>query len=129
MKELKFKSYKQFQQFIEHKAMEKAVMKELQNEELSDFVKEFSDKSNKMWQENECDAAIEKQGYVVINVWKDEVGKRKVGRGRPKKPESEKYNHSIHVRLDESTYSRLTNFCQEHNLEVSEAIRDMIKKL
>ncbi|WP_226670913.1 hypothetical protein [Metabacillus litoralis] len=129
MKELTFKSYNQFQQFIEHKAMEKAVMKELHNEELSLFIKEFIDRSNRMWQENDCDKAIEKDGFVVIRVWKDEIGRRKVGRGRPKKPDSEKYNHSIHVRLDEQTYSTLTHFCKENNLEVSEAIRDMIKKL
>lgn len=129
MKELTFTSFDQFQQFIEHKAMEKAVMKQLKDEELATFKKEFKDRAMKMWKENDCDNWIVKHGYVIINVWKDGIDRRKLTRGRPKKLDSEKYNHSIHVRLDEDSYGRLKNYCIEKNIDISEAIRQLIKKL
>lgn len=129
MKELTFKSYNQFQQFIEHKAMEKAVMKGLQDEKLATFKKEFKERANKMWKENDCDHWLEKHGYVIITVWKDEIGRRKMARGRPKKLESDKFNHSIHVRLDDDAYGKLSQYCREKDIEISEAIRQLIRKL
>jgi hypothetical protein len=129
MKELTFTSYNQFQQFIEHKAMEKAVMRGLQDEKLTTFKKEFKERAINMWKENECDHWIEKHGYVVITVWKDEIGRRKVGRGRPKKLDSDKFNRSINVRLDEDAYDKLTQYCKEKDIEISEAIRQLINKL
>lgn len=129
MKELTFTSYEQFLQFNEHKAMEKAIMKGLQGEELATFKVEFLQKAKAMWKEYDCDHWIQKHGYVIINVWKDGIGKRKVTRGRPKKLDSEKYLYSVHVRLDEDTYRKLTNHCQENQMDVSEAIRDLIKTL
>jgi hypothetical protein len=129
MKELTFKSYDQFQQFIEHKAMEKAIMKGLQGDELEKYKYEFHHRANSMWKENDCDHWIQKHGYVIITVWKDGIGKRKITRGRPKKLDSDKYSHSIHVRLDVETYRKLTNYCDENQLDVSEAIRDLIKTL
>jgi hypothetical protein len=129
MKELTFTSYDQFKQFIEHKAMEKAVMRGLKDEELATFKKEFKERANKMWRENDCDHWLEKHGYVVINVWKDEIGRRKVARGRPKKLDSDKFNHSIHVRLDDDAYGKLSQYCKDEDLEISEAIRQLIKKL
>lgn len=129
MKELTFTSYDQYQQFIEHKAMEKAVMKGLQDEKLAEFKRGFKEKATKMWKENECDYWIEKHGYVVITVWKDEVGKRKIMRGRPKKLGSEKFNHSIHVRLDDESYRKLSQYCEKNELEISEVVRELIKSL
>ncbi len=129
MKELTFTSYDQFQQFIEHKAMEKAIMKGLQGEELTEFKHDFKQRAVSMWKENDCDHWIEKHGYVIITVWKDDIGKRKITRGRPKKLDSDKYIHSVHVRLDEETYRKLTNYCQNHQLDVSETIRSLIKTL
>lgn len=129
MKELTFTSYDQFQQFIEHKAMEKAVMRGLKDEKLSTFKTEFKERANKMWKENDCDHWIEKHGYVVITVWKDEIGKRKIARGRPKKLDSDKFNRTINVRLDEDAYDKLTQYCKEKDIEISEAIRQLINKL
>ncbi|MGM0779275.1 MAG: ribbon-helix-helix protein, CopG family [Bacillota bacterium] len=129
MKELTFKSYDQFLQFNEHKAMEKAVMKGLQGDELVKFKLEFLQRAKTMWKEYDCDLWLEKHGYVIINVWKDGSGKRKVTRGRPKKLDSEKYVHTVHVRLDEETYRQLTNHCQDNQIDVSEAIRCLIKTL
>ncbi|WP_338787579.1 ribbon-helix-helix protein, CopG family [Metabacillus sp. FJAT-53654] len=129
MKELTFRSYDQFQQFIEHKVMEKAVMKGLQDEKLATFKKEFKERANKMWKENDCDHWIEKHGYVVIMVWKDEIGRRKIARGRPKKLESDKFNHSIHVRLDDDAYEKLSQYCREKDIDISEAIRQLIREL
>ncbi|OAS84108.1 hypothetical protein [Metabacillus litoralis] len=129
MKELTFRSYDQFQQFIEHKVMEKAVMKGLQDEKLATFKKEFKERANKMWKENDCDHWIEKHGYVVITVWKDEIGRRKIARGRPKKLESDKFNHSIHVRLDDGAYEKLSQYCREKDIDISEAIRQLIREL
>ncbi|MBO1512802.1 hypothetical protein [Metabacillus bambusae] len=129
MKELTFTSYEQFQQFIKHKAMEKAVMRGLKDEKLSTFKTEFKERANKMWKENDCDHWIEKHGYVVITVWKDEIGKRKIARGRPKKLDSDKFNRTINVRLDEEAYDKLTQYCKEKDIEISEAIRQLINKL
>lgn len=129
MKELTFRSYEQFQQFIEHKAMEKAIMKQLKGDELAAFKKEFISNAQKMWKENDCDHWVAKHGYVIINVWKDGIDKRKLTRGRPKKLDSEKYNHSIHVRLDEDSYNRLKNYCTEKNIDISETIRRLINQL
>lgn len=129
MKELTFKSYDQFQQFIEHKAMEKGIMKGLQGEELTEFKHDFQERANAMWKENDCDHWVKKHGYVIINVWKDGIGKRKVTRGRPRKLDCDKYLHSVHVRLDDKAYRKLTNHCQENQMDVSEAIRRLIKTL
>jgi hypothetical protein len=129
MKELTFTSYEQFQQFIEHKAMEKAVMRGLKDEKLTTFKTEFKERANKMWKENDCDHWIEKHGYVVITVWKDEIGKRKIARGRPKKLDSDRFNRTINVRLDEDSYDKLTQYCKEKDIEISEAIRQLINKL
>ncbi|PGT81484.1 MULTISPECIES: hypothetical protein [Bacillaceae] len=129
MKELTFTSYNQFQQFIEHKAMEKAIMKGLHGEELETFKEDFLQRADTMWKDNDCDHWVEKHGYVVINVWKDGVGKRKMTRGRPKKLDSEKYLHSIHVRLDEEAYRKLNQYCEDNNIDVSETIRKLIKSL
>jgi hypothetical protein len=129
MKELTFTSFIQFQQYIEHKAMEKAIMKQLKGEELATFKSEFKERAIKMWNENDCDKWIEKHGYVIINVWKDGLDRRKLTRGRPKKLDSNKYNHSIHVRLDEDSYSRLKNYCFEKDIDISEAIRTLINQL
>lgn len=129
MKELTFTSYDQFQQFIEYKAMEKAVMKGLQGEKLDIFKQEFKERANKMWDNNDCNHWIEKHGYVIITVWKDEIGRRKIARGRPKKLDSDKFNHSIHVRLENETYRKLSQYCQEKDIDVSEAIRELIRKL
>ncbi|MGN7941383.1 ribbon-helix-helix protein, CopG family [Metabacillus sp. 22489] len=129
MKELTFTSYEQYLQYMEHKAMEKAVMKGLQDEELATYKKEFKENVMKVWNDYDCDYWLEKHGYVVISVWKDGIGGRKLMRGRPKKLDSEKFKHTLHVRLDDETYNKFCNYCEENNLEKSEAIREMIKRL
>ncbi|WP_273122932.1 hypothetical protein [Bacillus weihaiensis] len=131
MKELIFTSYQEYEEYMLNKAFSKAAKRELHGEEKEGYVKDFYDRAMNGWKEDECDKWIEKHGYVVIQVWKDEseIGGRKVVRGRPKKLHSTKLNHSIHVRLDNNTYAKLQAYCEKNQLEVSEAIRQAIQKL
>ncbi len=126
MKERTFNSFEQYEKYLKEKIEHKAQKKGLEGEVFEEFLKNHEKDASRVWEEHDFQKLLEKDGYVTIAVWRDETGKRKIGRGRPKKQECEKLKHSIHVRLDEETYKKLTHYCMENNVEVSEAIRILI---
>ena len=129
MKELTFTSFEQYEQYLKEKMAHKARKRGLQGDALTEYLQKHKDDAARIWKENDCQTWIEKDGYVTIAVWRDESGQRKIGRGRPRKSECEKLKHSIHVRLDEETYQKLSHFCMEQNIDISEAIRLLIRRM
>lgn len=129
MKERTFKSFKEYQNYLQQKFIHKAKMKGLAGETLEEYLKNHEGDAARIWEEHRFQDLLEENGYVTIAVWRDETGKRKIGRGRPKKPECEKLKHSIHVRLDEETYKKLNDYCFKNKVDVSEAIRNLINNI
>ncbi|MCP3740003.1 hypothetical protein [Rossellomorea sp. BNER] len=129
MKERTFTSFEQYERYLKKKMMNKAKCKGLEGDAYVEYLQKHENDAARIWKENDLQKWLEKDGYVTITVWRDETGQRKIGRGRPKKPESEKLKHSIHVRLDDERYKKLTHFCTEKNIDVSEAIRILINNL
>ncbi len=129
MKERTFTSLQEYQNYANQKMIMKGKKKGLEGEALKEFLKNHENDASRIWEENNLQNSLEEDGYVTIAVWRDEAGKRKIGRGRPKKMECEKLKHSIHVRLDEDTYKKLNQYCTNNNVEISEAIRILINNL
>jgi hypothetical protein len=129
MKERTFTSFEQYEKYLKENLIHKAKKKGLEGDALIDYLKKHENDAARIWKEYDFQKGLEKEGYVTIAVWRDETRQRKIGRGRPKKPECEKLKHSIHVRLDEERYKKLNNFCMEKNIDVSEAIRILINNL
>ena len=129
MKEQTFTSFEQYEEYLRNKMIYKAKRKGMEGEGLAEYLKKHENDAARIWKENDLQKWLEKDGYVTIAVWRDETGQRKIGRGRPKKPEGQKLKHSIHVRLDEEMFKKLNHFCQEKKVDVSEAIRILIHNL
>ncbi|WP_129729831.1 hypothetical protein [Ectobacillus funiculus] len=129
MKELTFTSFEQYEQYIKEKMAHKARKRGLQGDALTEYLRKHENDAARIWKEHDCQTWLEKDGYVTIAVWRDESGQRKIGRGRPRKSECEKLKHSIHVRLDEETYQKLSHFCMEQNIDISEVIRLLIRRM
>ncbi len=129
MKELTFTSFEEYKDYIQKKMNQKAKNRGLEGEERVQFINQRIKEALKLWEENNFQQSIEEDGFVLITVWRDEEGVRKIRRGRPKKPECEKLKHSIHVRLDEDTYNKLHQYCDSKQLDKSEVIRNLINQL
>lgn len=129
MKEQTFTSFVEYQNYVKQKMIHKAKKKGLEGTAFEEFLKNHENDASRIWEEHNLQKSLEEDGYVTIAVWRDEAGKRKIGRGRPKKLECEKLKYSIHVRLDEETYKKLNHYCMKNNVDVSEAIRILINNL
>jgi hypothetical protein len=129
MKELTFESFEQYDTYMQQKFLQKAKAKGLEGDMLTDYLNKHEHRAAEIWKEHGGDQCIEQHGYMTLVVWKDEQGQRRIGRGRPKKAAEEKLNHSIHVRLDDASYAKLNNYCNEKKIDLSEAIRLLIDTL
>jgi hypothetical protein len=129
MKERTFTSLQEYQNYVKQKMIMKGKKEGLEGAGLEEFVWNHENDASRIWEENKLQKSLEEDGYVTIAVWRDEAGKRKIGRGRPKKMECEKLKHSIHVRLDKDTYKKLNQYCTNNNVDISETIRFLINNL
>ncbi len=129
MKERTFTSLQEYQNYVKQKMIMKGKKKGLEGAGLEEFLQNHENDASRIWEENNLQKSLEEDGYVTIAVWRDEAGKRKIGRGRPKKLDCEKLKHSIHVRLDEDTYKKLTHYCMDNHVDISETIRILINNL
>jgi len=129
MKEHIFKSFEEYEIFLKQKMIHKAKNKGLEGADLEKYLKSHENDAANVWKEHNLQKSLEEDGYVTITVWRDEAGKRKIARGRPKKAECEKLKHSIHVRLDKETYKKLNDYCAKSQVDISEAIRNLINNL
>jgi dephospho-CoA kinase len=129
MKERTFTSFEDYRNYLKQKMIHKAKKKGLEGTALEEFLKKHENDAARIWEEHNLQKSLAADGYVTIAVWRDEEGKRKIGRGRPKKSDCEKLKHSIHVRLDEETYKKLNQYCLKNNVDISEAIRILINNL
>nr|WP_236871021.1 hypothetical protein [Brevibacillus laterosporus] len=126
----RFSSFQEFAQAFEQKWLKEAIEHGLDDQKMDIYLAKVRKKALFVWNKNQGDKWIEKQGYVIVDRKpnKDEIFRKKLGRGRPRKLEDERLQHAIHVRLDEETYQKLQSLCQKNNLDLSETIRMLIKK-
>lgn len=89
------------------------------------------EKAQELWQEllEKNKKFFEKYGYLDIEFINGKYRRRPMSKGQPQKEESIKKDRKIVIRLDDELEEKLINYCNKHNVNISEAVREAIRRL
>lgn len=127
MRVISFKSYEEYREFMIQKFIHKAKRKgaKLENEEFQKRLDERMEQVKEFWDERECEKQIADRGSVTLSVHRGmfKEDQHKVS----KHLDNTRLTESIHVRLDANTYDKLLTFCEQHDMDISQAVRFLIQ--
>jgi hypothetical protein len=126
MRVVSFKSYEEYREFMFQKFLYKAKRKgaDLKSSEFQQRLHERMKRVEEVWVERECEKEIAERGSVALAVHRGMFKEHDKGSSTLDKT---KFTQSIHVRLDDLTYEKLLNFCEQHKMDISQAVRFLIQ--